>query len=230
MKVKILGTRGEINLSDKKHYKHSGILIDDKILIDIGESEYLDLHPKIIFITHLHPDHAFFISEKQLIHIPVDVYGSESSPRLKKLKVLNEAIKFEDYKVIPIPTTHTFKLKSQGYIIEKDSLRIFYTGDLISIDKKYHSKLKNLNLVITEGSFIRKGGLVRKQISTGEPYGHAGIPDLIDFFKPYTKRIIFTHFGSWFMKNVQQAKDKIKNYQTDDLIVEAAYDGMEIRI
>ena len=59
MKIKILGTRGEIKVSAPKHSNHSGILADGKIMFDVGEKKFLSLDPKYIFITHLHPDHAF---------------------------------------------------------------------------------------------------------------------------------------------------------------------------
>ena len=57
----ILGTRGEIEASAPYHARHSGILIDDTLLFDLGEKEFLDYNPSYIFITHLHPDHAYFV-------------------------------------------------------------------------------------------------------------------------------------------------------------------------
>jgi hypothetical protein len=46
---------------------------------------------------------------------------------------------------------------------------------MIRIDSKQHRLLRNLDLVITEGSFIRSNGLVRIDAQTGEPLGHNGI-------------------------------------------------------
>ena len=63
MKLRILGTRGEIKSSAPRHSKHSGVLIDGKLMLDVGEKEFLDLKPGCVFITHLHPDHAFFIND-----------------------------------------------------------------------------------------------------------------------------------------------------------------------
>jgi glyoxylase-like metal-dependent hydrolase (beta-lactamase superfamily II) len=60
MKIEILGTRGEIKNLKPYHAKHSGVFIDNDLLFDLGEKEYLKLNPEHIFITHLHPDHAFF--------------------------------------------------------------------------------------------------------------------------------------------------------------------------
>ena len=36
---------------------------DTKILMDLGEKEYLNYRPKCVFVTHLHPDHAIFLRE-----------------------------------------------------------------------------------------------------------------------------------------------------------------------
>ncbi len=39
MKIKILGTRGKIEPQAKNHINHTGFLLDDKILIDVGRRE-----------------------------------------------------------------------------------------------------------------------------------------------------------------------------------------------
>jgi len=41
MRIKILGTRGEIELSKPQHHNHSGILFDETILCDAGEKNIL---------------------------------------------------------------------------------------------------------------------------------------------------------------------------------------------
>ena len=53
MKIKVLGTRGEIKASAPRYFYHSGILVDNKILFDIGEEKFLDYKPKWIFIIQL---------------------------------------------------------------------------------------------------------------------------------------------------------------------------------
>ena len=41
MKIQILGTRGEVEPSAPYHARHSGILIDDRFMFDLGEKEFL---------------------------------------------------------------------------------------------------------------------------------------------------------------------------------------------
>lgn len=224
MVINILGTRGEIKIDKPGFQKHSGILIDKKILLDLGEKEFLDHQPRIIFITHLHPDHAFFISGKENINVQPTVYAPEGSPKLKKIKIIATSLSIGSYKIIPIPVIHSLKVKSQGYLIEKRNKRIFYSGDIVDINKKFFHQLSHLDAVLTEASFIRKGGMVRKD-TDGHRYGHAGIPDIIRLFKNFTDRIIFTHFGTWFIKDVGGGTKKIKSMQEENLRLEIASDG-----
>lgn len=229
MKIEILGTRGEIIPFSAYHKRHSGVLIDDYILLDLGEMEFLKYQPQYIFITHLHADHAFFVNnnyvKKWLKN--ASIYLPERPVGLTLGRVMHTPLQLSGYKITPIPTRHSLKVKSQGYLIESEQERIFYTGDLIGIDKKYHNLLCNLDVVITEASFIRRNGLIRRNPATGKLFGHAGLPNLIAFFSNFTSVIVLTHFGSWFFVDQKKAKKRLvqlgREYQTKVVI---AYDGM----
>ena len=78
--------------------------------------------------------------------------------------------------------------------------------------------------MITEGSFVRSKGLIRKDTKTGLPIGHNGIPDLVRFFSRYTNRIVITHFVRWFFKDIPHARQKIESFG-NRVKVMAAYDG-----
>jgi ribonuclease BN (tRNA processing enzyme) len=230
MEVKILGSRANVKPSAPRHSKHSGVLVDDRILFDVGEEEYLDYDPDVIFITHLHPDHAFFI-EKKTRGIDVPVYAPERNEDAGiDVNVIKEPMDFKGYSITPIPTHHSKLVKSQAYLVERDAKRLLYTGDMIWIDKKYRGPLKELGLVITDGSYYRKGGLVRKDKETGRLYGHNGVKDLVRLFREFTDHIVFTHLGSWFYRDIEASKQKIEELGSEDLLVEAAYDGMTLEI
>lgn len=230
MKIKVLGTRGEIEPSLPYHSRHTGVMVDGKILLDLGEKEFLDQDPNIILITHLHPDHAYFIENDQKLKTDIPIYAPEQSDQAN-LKVIGAPIKFEDYKITPVPTHHSKKVKSVAYLIEKNNQSILYTGDMIWINKEYWDLWNKPDLVITEGSFIRKGGMIRRDKETGAIYGHIGIPDLLKFFEPQTNRILFIHFGSWFYKDTQKSREKIQELAEDyDLEAMVGYDGMEVEL
>jgi ribonuclease BN (tRNA processing enzyme) len=258
--LKILGTRGEVKESAPRHSKHSGVLIDGQILLDLGEKEYLDYRPKAVFITHLHPDHAFFIREPATIDVPV--YAPETHKNAK-IEIPSGSISLDAYRITPFPTIHSKKFRSMGYVVEKlgkmrermegrtegetgrgtggrkedgtevekDDWKLVYTGDLIRINKKYHHLLENANLVITDGSHLRKGGRVFRDKETGQIYGHTGIPDLVNFFKAFTANILFLHFGSWFYEDVFESAKRIKELGKERGVqVIAAYDGLELNL
>lgn len=230
MKVKVLGTRGEIDSSAPYHSHHSGVLIDDMILLDCGDKEFLKYNPHHILITHLHPDHAYFVREptkEQPIDIPI--YAPESFSGTVPIKILSEKKRFNHHEVVPIPTHHSHKVASQAYLIKKDKEEILYTGDMIWINKQYHELFKNLKLVITEGSYIRKGGLIQQHKDSKKLYGHTGIPNLIKFFSPFTKHILFIHFGSWFYENIHESRRKLNELaKAYNITIHVGYDGMTI--
>lgn len=256
MNLKILGTRGEVKESAPRHSKHSGVLIDGQILLDLGEKEYLNYRPKAIFITHLHPDHAFFIREPTSIDVPV--YAPEVHKNAK-IEVPHGPISLDAYRITPFPTIHSKKFLSMGYVVEKKEemkgraegetegrtggkkeegakegkkdWKLVYTGDLIRINKKHHHLLENADLVITDGSHLRKGGRVFRDKETGQIYGHTGIPDLVNFFKAFTASILFLHFGSWFYEDVPESVKRIKETGKERGVnVIAAYDGLELNL
>lgn len=198
-------------------------------MLDIGEREYLDHRPKAILITHLHPDHAFFVrNSKDGLSSEVPIFAPEKSEDVK-VEILDKKKTIAGYAVHPIPTHHSIKVNSQAYLIAKDPFKILYTGDMIWINKDYHHLFEGLDLVITEGSYLRKGGLVRRDNKTGKIYGHAGIPDLVHLFKEFCDHIVLTHFGSWFYKDAGQARKKIKEIaKQNGLTITPGYDNMKI--
>lgn len=222
MDITILGTRGLVDDTAEKYKNHSGILIDDKILIDAGEKEYLELNPDCIFITHLHPDHAFFEEEDATIDIPV--YAPE--PGSVECTVISsfEKIDVGSYTITAIPIIHSVRVKSLGYMVEKDK-KFLYTSDLV---RPATAVLPDMDMVITDGSFIRHHGLIRKTLR-GLQYGHNGIPDLVNLFSDITDFIVITHYGSWFYKDIEESIKKIESLG-NDVTVKAAYDGMVISL
>lgn len=228
MNIKILGTRGEIKPSAPYHARHSGVLIDDTILLDCGEESFLNYDPKAIVITHLHPDHAFFVRQAtNALSIPI--YAPEAYDNMP-MHVITKPVAIEDFSIEPIPTVHSIKVKSNAYIITHNNKKILYTGDIISIEKKYRSRLQQCDAVITEASHIKKGGFVR-QDEAHHIFGHTGVPNLVTFFKQFTKKIIFVHFGSWFYADMPHARkefEKLAREHGIEIIV--GYDGLELAV
>lgn len=228
MKIKILGTRGKIEPKAEDHINHSGVLLDDKILIDLGEENYMDYLPEAIVFTHFHPDHAYFVPEKEKFTPKIPLFGPEAHELIPQLKVISGEFEVGDYKFTPVPVIHALKLKSLGYIIQKGQKRLFITGDVAWIEKANLENISNLDLVITEASFINKGGRINRK--KDRIFGHTGVPDLIRLLSPITRKIVFCHYGEWFFENApEESKQTIKALQEDVELI-PAYDGMEIQI
>ena len=231
MRIRILGTRGEIEETARYHARHSGILIDGGLMVDLGEPEFLACGPKAVVITHLHPDHAYFVragAARPPAGLPV--FAPEPY-RDYGLTVLDEARTIAGYEVRPVPTHHSLKVRSQAYLVADGSVKVLYTGDMIWINKEHHHLLEGLDLVVTEASYFREGGLVKRDKATGTIYGHAGLPDLVRLFKDYCRRIVLVHFGAWFYKDIRRARNAIRDLgRANGVALEAGHDGREIVI
>jgi|GEM_PF-809006 len=228
MHIHFLGTKANIETTKPYHARYSGILIDDQLLFDLGEPSFLKKTFNYLFFTHFHPDHAYFVAEKEDFDPSVPCYGPEPNEQVEEVKVIKDPVEVAAYRVIPIPTIHSHKVKSQAYIVEKEGKRLMYTGDLAWILKDYHPMFGQLDLVITDGSFVRKGGMIRR--ADEQIYGHTGVPDLIRIFKEHTEYIIFTHLGNWFVKDTRKGRQQLRKLQPEGVNVEAAYDGKKVKI
>lgn len=231
MDITILGTRGEIKPSAPYHAKKSGVLLDHKILLDCGDERFLSYHPHSILMTHLHPDHAYFTRGDKEYEIPdVPMFAPEKFDDVP-ITVPKKQFTIAGYRITPIPTIHSIKVKSNAYLIEHKKKRILYTGDMIGIDKKYHHLFHDLDLVITEASHMREGGIVRRDPKTGHIFGHTGIPNLIALFSQYSPSIVLTHFGSWFYKDMKAGRRQCLALGREyDVEVIVARDGMELEV
>lgn len=231
MLIEILGTRGEIERSAPWHSRQSGVLIDGSLLLDLGEREYLERGPDAVLITHLHPDHAFFVREDVEIDADMPLYAPEEYSGQVEIKKLPEVMEIGSHMVRAIPTHHSLRVDSAALLLEGGSRSICYTGDMIWINKEYHKYLEGIDLVITDGSFIRKNGMIRRDNKTGKIYGHNGIPDLIRLFSRVTSRIRFVHFGSWFYEDISEARSRIRELGKENGVdARALRDGQEIKL
>jgi phosphoribosyl 1,2-cyclic phosphodiesterase len=201
--------------------------VDGFILLDAGETQYLAYQPKHVFITHFHSDHAAI--GLQDVPRETKIYAPEASTKLPMIRIVSKPVRLGAYTVTPIPTVHSQHVKSSGYLVESKDGRFLYTSDLIRIKPRFHSLLKGLDLVITDGSFVRTNGLIRKDRITGRPSGHNGIPNLVRFFSQFTDRIVITHFGTWFFKNIAQSRRKIESLGNGVRVL-PAHDGMHLSI
>jgi hypothetical protein len=68
---------------------------------------------------------------------------------------MSRPVQSGSYRIVPVPTVHSSKVRSLGYVVEKRRRRVFFSSDLVSIQRRYRRRLGRLDLVITEGSYMR---------------------------------------------------------------------------
>jgi ribonuclease BN (tRNA processing enzyme) len=228
MVIEILGVRGELETQLPNYEKHCGVLVDDQLLLDFGETSFLEKHPKWVLITHLHPDHAAFLNTSLTKDLPIVI--SPEASMLTSLQIENQPFTLSNYHLTPVPTIHTPKTKSQGYRIDDGQHSIFYSGDMTNIEERYRSLLVHLDLVITDGSYIQPNALAAGE-NAGQADGHTDIPKLLELFAPYTKKIVFIHFGEWFFKDLEGSLTKLQQLGKEKGIeVIAGYEGLKIEL
>lgn len=98
MKVHFLGTKANIKTTKPYHALHSGILIDDRLMFDLGERDFLEYYFDYLFFTHFHPDHAYFVEEKENFEAPVPCYGPEAHERVGEMEIMNEPVEVAGYR------------------------------------------------------------------------------------------------------------------------------------
>jgi glyoxylase-like metal-dependent hydrolase (beta-lactamase superfamily II) len=132
MRITILGTRGNVKASAPKHARHSGVLVDGLLLLDLGEVAYLGHRVRHVFITHLHLDHAAFMASR--LRPNADVFVPEATSRFPEARVLSRPVRVDCYRIVPVPTVHSHRARSVGYVVESHGRSFFYSSDMISIE------------------------------------------------------------------------------------------------
>lgn len=228
MKLEFLGTKGKVKPSEPGYQKHTGILIDDRLLFDVGEAEHLQVPHQIVLFTHYHPDHAYFVADNQVFQVDTPHFGPEPHPLMPGVEIIGAELHWKDYYISTFPVIHALNLQSVGYVIEKEGRRIMITGDVAWIEKAVLDKIPSVDFVCTEATFIKKGGRINR--SGGKIFGHTGIPDLIRILSPLTQRIAFAHYGKWFFSVYPSGPQMIKELAPPGMELIAAKDGTIINL
>jgi phosphoribosyl 1,2-cyclic phosphodiesterase len=239
VKLKFLGTRGEIEKRTRRHRLHTSLLVSYRgadVMIDcgldwLGKLKRVD--PSAIVLTHAHPDHAWGLKRGA----PCPVYAPEKTwPELqhypiKDRHVIKErtpakicGITFEAF-----PVEHSILAPAVGYRVSAGRARIFYAPDLIFIHDRA-AALQAVQIYIGDGatvtrSFIRKRGKalighspVRTQLTWCEK---EGVPEAI-----------ITHCGSEIVTgDERQISAKLRAIAAERHVgVRIAYDGMKVTV
>jgi phosphoribosyl 1,2-cyclic phosphodiesterase len=239
VKLKFLGTRGEIGVRTRRHNMHTSLLVSYRgadVMIDCGLDwlgKFERLHPAAIVLTHAHPDHAWGLQNGS----PCPVYAPEKTWRtLKNRKIedrrlIRERIATEICGIIfeAFPVEHSILAPAVGYRISAGRTHFFYGPDLLFIRDRA-AALKDVQVYIGDGatltrSFVRKRG--------NALIGHAPVRTQLTWCaKERVPRAIITHCGSEIVTGDERKLAAKLRAMTAKRGIEAciAHDRMELTL
>jgi phosphoribosyl 1,2-cyclic phosphodiesterase len=203
MKLRFLGTRGEIEARTRRHRMHSSLLVSyrgDHVMIDCGLDwlgKFERLRPSAIVLTHAHPDHAWGLKNGAPcpVHAPKKTWQSLKNCPVEDRHLIKERVptKICDITFEAFPVEHSLLAPAVGYRVSASRTCIFYGPDLLFIHDRA-AALKDVQVYIGDGatlarSFVRKRG--------DKLIGHATVRTQLGWCaKEGVPRAIITHCGS----------------------------------
>ena len=237
MKLKFLGTRGEIDLRTKLHRMHTSLEVSYRgrsVMIDCGLDwlhEVNSMHPEAIVVTHAHPDHAWGLKAGA----PCPVYATSQTwdilkdyPVTDRVTVLPRApFRIGELSFETFPVEHSTRCPAVGYRVAAGRSTIFYAPDLVYIYEQREA-LAGIRVYVGDGASLRRP-LVRKR---GEALvGHAAVRTQLGWCrKEGVPRALITHCGSEITGLSADAAERAIRELSKERGVDAAiaFDGLEV--
>lgn len=216
MQLTFLGTRGEIKVQSRLHWRHSALLVekdDARIMIDCGADWLHHLRavaPTAIVLTHAHADHAAGL----IYGAPCPVYAtSETWGRLGHLPIdsrcilpLRSVVRIGSVRFRAFPVQHSVRAPAVGYRISADRRCFFYLPDVADLPKPSEA-LRRIDIYIGDGATVKRS-MVR--MTGGALIGHAPIVRQLKWCaEAHVRRAIFTHCGSAIVRSTANAVDAL---------------------
>lgn len=237
MKLKFLGTRGEIELRTRLHRRHSSIEISylgHRVIIDRG-ADWLrgssQTDAEAILLTHAHPDHAWGLKNG----VPCPVYATDETWRsIDRFPLPDRAIvvprvpfRIRGIALEAFQVEHSLRAPAVGYRITAGASAVFYVPDLVSIHEPREA-LRGIRLYIGDGASLLRPILRRSDHSL---VGHSPIRTQLEWCdRERVPQAIFTHCGSQIVGGDRRAIDLAVRDLGLDRNVQAriAVDGLEL--
>jgi phosphoribosyl 1,2-cyclic phosphodiesterase len=237
VKLRFLGTRGEIEARTARHRRHSSLLVayrGRELIVDWGldwQGELRRFRPAAIVLTHAHPDHAAGLRDgaacpvyatdvawAALGHYPIERRGVVAPRRPFRVG----SIRLEAFAV-----QHSLRAPAVGYRIEAGRAAIFYAPDLVAIAGEQEA-LTGLDAYVGDGAAVTRSIIRRRD---GRAIGHASIRAQLEWCAAnQVPRAVFTHCGSEIVKGDPAAvADRVDALGRERSVrTEIAYDGLEL--
>jgi phosphoribosyl 1,2-cyclic phosphodiesterase len=207
VRLRFLGTRGEIEARTRRHGRHSSLLVGYRtreVMIDCGLDwlgRVARLKPAAIVLTHAHPDHAAGLRAGAPcpVYATAEAWSAIGTYQLVESGVVEprrplsvRGIEFEAF-----PVEHSLRAPAVGYRVKAGRAVVFYAPDLVSIvDEK--EALSGVDLYVGDGAAVTRS-IVRRR--NGHAIGHASIRVQLEWCASAgVRRAQFTHCGSEIVK------------------------------
>jgi phosphoribosyl 1,2-cyclic phosphodiesterase len=206
VRLRFLGTRGEIESRSREHRQHSSLLVRYRrsgLLIDWGldwRGRAVDPGATALLLTHAHPDHVGGIRDG----CELSVYATEETrtalrryPIEWRAVVPRRPFELGGLKVEAFRVAHSLRAPAVGYRIHAGRATVFYAPDVLAIEEQQEA-LEGVDLYVGDGAAITRS-IVRRRVET--LIGHAAIRvQLVWCEEEGVPRAVFTHCGSELVK------------------------------
>lgn len=239
MRLRFLGTRGEIEARTRRHRRHSSLLVGYRgreVMIDCG-LDWRDrlgrLLPAAVVLTHAHPDHAAGLRDGAPcpVYAPAETWSAiERYPLAERIVVKPRrplAVSGLEFEAFPVE--HSLRAPAVGYRITAGRAAIFYAPDLVAIAEEREA-LTGLDLYVGDGAALTRSIIRRRN---GRAIGHASIRAQLEWCATAgLRRAVFTHCGSEIVKGDARTVAASVCALGSEHAIEAliAYDGLELSL
>jgi phosphoribosyl 1,2-cyclic phosphodiesterase len=237
VRLTFLGTRGNIDVRSRRHYRHTATLVSHRgvaVMIDCG-TDWLRavgrIAPDAIVLTHGHPDHVDGLSRGSPcpVYAPAVVWKAigrwpirERHRVRSRIATVIHGITFEAY-----PVAHSLNAPAVGYRITAGAASVFYAPDVLRIPNAVQT-LEGISLYIGDGASIDRP-IVRVEPRRGQ-VGHTSIAHQLEWCaRAGVARAIFTHCGRGIVAASRDVERRVSDLgRVRHVDARVASDGLQV--
>jgi phosphoribosyl 1,2-cyclic phosphodiesterase len=237
VRLTFLGTRGNIDVRSRRHYRHTATLVSHRgvaVMIDCG-ADWLRavdrVGPDAIVLTHGHPDHVDGLSRGAPcpVYAPAVVWKAIAQWPIherhcvpSRLPTVIHGITFEAY-----PVDHSLNAPAVGYRITAGAASVFYVPDVLRIPNAVRA-LEGIRLYVGDGASIDRP-IVRGEPRRGQ-VGHTSIAQQLEWCsRAGVTRAIFTHCGREIVAASRRVERRVSDLgRVLQIDARVAWDGLRV--